>query len=117
MSNNVTYVGGGTDLMPLLKFGVRDDKDIVFVKDLGVSSAIETEGDAIVIGAAATLIYREWRTYGKEGRMSPATARLLIAAILDNTLNLTSSNTTEEDRETFAALRRLAGDPGSVHDG
>ena len=51
----VTYVGGGTDIMPLLKFGVRDDKDLRFVKDLGVSSAIETEGDTIVIGAAATL--------------------------------------------------------------
>ena len=70
---------------------------------IGESARIE------FIGAAATLIYREWRTYGMEGRMSPATARLLIAAILDNTLNLTSSNTTEEDRETFAALRRLAG--------
>ena len=51
----VTYVGGGTDIMPLLKFGVRNDDDLVFVKDLGVSSAIEREGDEILIGAAATL--------------------------------------------------------------
>ena len=70
---------------------------------IGESARIE------FIGAAATLIFREWRTYGMEGRMSPATAKLLIAAILDNTLNLTSSNTTEEDRETFTALCRLAG--------
>lgn len=56
------------------------------------------------IGAAATLIYREWTAKGLKDRMSPATARLLVAAILDNTLNLTSSNTTEEDREAFAAL-------------
>ncbi len=54
-SNNVTYVGGGTDLMPLLKFGARDDKNIRFVRDLGVSAAIESDGDTIVIGAAATL--------------------------------------------------------------
>ncbi|MBQ7911921.1 MAG: DHH family protein [Clostridia bacterium] len=56
------------------------------------------------IGAAATLIYREWTAKGLKDRMSPATARLLVAAILDNTLNLTSSNTTKEDREAFAAL-------------
>lgn len=52
---SVTYVGGGTDLMPLLKFGVRDDEKLVFVKDLGVSAAIELAGDEISIGAAATL--------------------------------------------------------------
>lgn len=56
------------------------------------------------IGAAATLIYREWTAKGLTDRMSPATARLLVAAILDNTLNLTSSNTTDEDKEAFAAL-------------
>ena len=58
------------------------------------------------IGAAATLIYREWKALNLEDRMSPDTARLLVAAILDNTLDLTSSNTTDEDRETFAALCR-----------
>lgn len=61
------------------------------------------------IGAAATLIYREWKREGLQQQMSPATARLLIAAILDNTLNLTSSNTTEEDREAFNELCRIAG--------
>ena len=60
------------------------------------------------IGAAATLIYREWKASGLQDRMSPATARLLVAAILDNTLNLTSSNTTDEDRGAFAELCRLA---------
>lgn len=58
------------------------------------------------IGAAATLIYREWRKAGLQARMSRPTALLLIAAILDNTLNLTSSNTTEEDKEVFRALCR-----------
>lgn len=56
------------------------------------------------IGAAATLIYREWKRVGLQNRMTLPTARLLIAAILDNTLNLTSSNTTAEDVEVFHAL-------------
>lgn len=61
------------------------------------------------IGAAATLIFREWKNCGLLDRMSPASSRLLVAAILDNTLNLTSSNTTDEDREAFAALCGIAG--------
>lgn len=56
------------------------------------------------IGAAATLIYREWKTAGLQNRMTSSTAKLLIAAILDNTLNLTSANTTSEDIETFSEL-------------
>ena len=58
------------------------------------------------LGAAATLIYREWKQAGLQDRMSRSTALLLIAAILDNTLNLTSSNTTPEDIETFKELCR-----------
>ena len=61
------------------------------------------------IGAAATLIYREWNRSGLQDRMMPGTAKLLLAAILDNTLNLTSSNTTEEDRKAFFALCAHAG--------
>lgn len=60
------------------------------------------------IGAAATLIYREWKKAGLEHKMSRSAAKLLIAAILDNTLNLTSANTTAEDKDTFQALRRHA---------
>ena len=56
------------------------------------------------IGAAATLIYREWKRAGLQDQMTLPTARLLIAAILDNTLNLTSSNTTAEDVEVFRSL-------------
>lgn len=56
------------------------------------------------IGAAATLIYREWKKAGMQDQMSRSTALLLIAAILDNTLNLTSSNTTAEDFEVFNEL-------------
>lgn len=56
------------------------------------------------IGAAATLIYREWKRSGFVNKMRVSTAKLLIAAILDNTLNLTSSVTTKEDIDAFNAL-------------
>lgn len=56
------------------------------------------------IGAAATLIYGEWKKSGLQNKMNRSTALLLIAAILDNTLNMTSSNTTQEDIDTFNAL-------------
>lgn len=56
------------------------------------------------VGAAATLIYREWKKAGLQDNMTRSTALLLITAILDNTLNLTSSNTTSDDRETFDEL-------------
>ena len=60
------------------------------------------------IGAAATLILREWKKAGFENQMTRSTALLLIAAILDNTLNLTSSNTTQEDRDAFEELCHIA---------
>ena len=60
------------------------------------------------LGAAATLIYREWKRAGLQEHMTRDSALLLIAAILDNTLNLTSSNTTPEDRAAFSELCRLA---------
>ncbi len=61
------------------------------------------------IGAAATLIYREWKKDNLQDKMSVSTAKLLLAAILDNTLNLTSSNTTNEDRNAFDELCKIAG--------
>lgn len=60
------------------------------------------------IGAAATLIYEEWQKADLLGKMSPDTAKLLVAAILDNTLNLTSTNATKADRDAFLALSRIA---------
>ena len=56
------------------------------------------------IGAAATLIYRRFVSCGLQDQIKKSTAKLLIAAILDNTLNLTSNNTTEEDRRTIVKL-------------
>lgn len=68
------------------------------------TSRIGTGAHIAFIGAAATLIYREWKQAGLQDQMSRGTALLLIAAILDNTLNLTASNTTEEDVAVFNAL-------------
>lgn len=70
---------------------------------LGDNSHIE------FIGAAATLVYREWKTAELAEQMTKDTAKLLIAAVLDNTLNLTSQNTTAEDRVAFSELCALAG--------
>ena len=56
------------------------------------------------LGAVATLIVREWKKAGLLERMTRPTALLLIAAILDNTLDLTSANTTQEDRDAFDTL-------------
>ncbi len=56
------------------------------------------------IGAAATQIYEEWKRAELQDQMSRDTALLLIAAILDNTLNLTSSNTTQRDVNAFTEL-------------
>lgn len=60
------------------------------------------------IGAAATLIFREWKKDGLVSQMKTSTACLLIAAILDNTLNLTASNTTDEDVLAFNELCTIA---------
>ena len=56
------------------------------------------------IGAAATLIYNEWKKEKLIEKMSRSTTLLLIAAILDNTLNLTSENTTPADTKAFSEL-------------
>lgn len=68
------------------------------------TSRIENGAHIEFIGAAATLIYREWERVQLTDEMTRSTAMLLIAAILDNTLNLTSSNTTEEDILCFQRL-------------
>ena len=56
------------------------------------------------IGACATLIVREWKKYGCFDQISRSSTLLLIAAILDNTLYLTSNNTTDEDIAVFNEL-------------
>ena len=60
------------------------------------------------IGAAATLVYQEWTKHNMLSRMSQDTAKLLLAGILDNTLNLLSSNTTDLDVKAKTDLCAIA---------
>lgn len=59
------------------------------------------------IGAASTLIYEAWIQAGYVDSMTPDIARLLLAGILDNTLNLQSQNTTLRDRDAAKTLSRI----------
>ena len=90
------------DSVPLEKVAAVYDHHVGFEdywkSRIGDNSHIE------FVGAAATLIYREWQKHNLVEKMSISTAKLMVAAILDNTLNLTSSNTTDEDRTVFHQL-------------
>lgn len=59
------------------------------------------------IGAASTLIYEAWSQAGYVDSMTPDIARLLLAGILDNTLNLQSQNTTLRDRDAAKTLSKI----------
>ena len=54
-SEHPTYIGGGTDIMPLLKNEVRDDKDFVFLKKIPELHVLEEKDGELIIGAAMTL--------------------------------------------------------------
>ena len=47
--------GGGTDIMPLLKNEVRDDKDFVFLKKIPELHVLEEKDGELIIGATMTL--------------------------------------------------------------
>ncbi|HET9174148.1 MAG TPA: DHH family phosphoesterase [Candidatus Saccharimonadales bacterium] len=66
------------------------------------------KADIEFIGAACTKIYERWVAAGMLDRMSPAVATLLAAGILDNTLNLQASVTTERDRQAYRRLMDIA---------
>ena len=50
-----TYIGGGTDIMPLLKNGVRDDCELVFLKKIPELRELTDAGSYLVIGSCMTL--------------------------------------------------------------
>lgn len=50
-----TYIGGGTDIMPLLKNHVRNDQELVFLNQLPELKGIEETADCVYIGAGETL--------------------------------------------------------------
>ena len=50
-----TYIGGGTDIMPLLKNGVRDDCELVFLKKIPELRELTDAESYLVIGSGMTL--------------------------------------------------------------
>lgn len=69
-------------------------------------------GDKAVIefiGAACTLVYEQWVKAGLLDKMSPLSAKLLVAGILDNTLDFKAAITTGRDHEAYEALLPIAG--------
>ena len=63
------------------------------------------------IGAAATLIYEKWIQADRFLDMSETSARLLLSAILDNTLNFQAAITSNRDHAAYAALLPIANLP------
>lgn len=61
------------------------------------------------VGAAATQIHERWRDAGLLERMDIDVARLLLAAIMDNTLHFQASVTTERDKRASTELIAIAG--------
>ena len=60
------------------------------------------------IGAAATLIWEEFKNRGHAKEISPKSAQLLAVAILSNTLNFGAVITHERDHTAFAELQAIA---------
>lgn len=60
------------------------------------------------VGAACTLVYERWCDAGLLDQMSQVSARLLIAGMLDNTLNFKASVTDQRDRDAYESLMRYA---------
>lgn len=71
--------------------------------ELGERAVIEK------IGAVATSIFEWWGECWDYDKMSPEIAKLLLAAILDNTINFNAKITTERDRVAAAKLAEIAG--------
>ncbi len=63
------------------------------------------------VGAAATLIWEEWKKRALVSSISPASANLLLLAILQNTLNFTSTETTARDTAAFEELKTYSSLP------
>ena len=61
------------------------------------------------IGAVATQMFEKWQEESDISKMSDTTARLLAAAILDNTLNFNAEITTDRDRDVYKKLTEKVG--------
>lgn len=54
-SEHPTYIGGGTDIMPLLKNEVRDDKELVFLRNVPELHKLCEQDGFLVISSGVTL--------------------------------------------------------------
>lgn len=63
------------------------------------------------IGAACTQVFECWQVAERLVDMTELSARLLIAGILDNTLNFKANVTTDRDRFAYAELLKIANLP------
>lgn len=73
-----------------------------WAEKLGEKSRIE------FVGAACTQVYELWKRSEYPEQMSEASARLLSAGILDNTLNFGANITTARDKEAYSNLAKIA---------
>lgn len=64
-----------------------------------------------VVGAACTQVVERWQKAGKLEQMDSATATLLAAGILDNTLNFTAGVTRNRDHNAYRELISIANLP------
>lgn len=72
----------------------------------------ERIGDKAIIekiGAVATSIFEWWGECWDYDKMTPQIAKLLLGAILDNTLNFNAEITTERDHKAAKKLAQIAG--------
>lgn len=72
---------------------------------------IGQKADIEFIGAACTQVYERWKQLGLVGSMSKTSARLLVAGILDNTLNFKATVTTPRDEQAYEELLKIAALP------
>ncbi len=61
------------------------------------------------IGSIATIIFEKYLNTNLLGRMEPNVAKLLIAAILDNTLDFNAEITNKRDKHAYHQLLEIAG--------
>lgn len=65
------------------------------------------------IGAVATVVFERYREAGMLSELRLELAKLLMAAILDNTLNFKAKITAERDKAAYGELMRIAGEDES----
>lgn len=61
------------------------------------------------IGSICTIIFEKYLENNKESLLTPSLCKLLIAGILDNTLNLKSNNATPRDIKAYQKLLSIGG--------